>query len=77
MGYAVKPAKNLMDTPIYWVGEPMMRKAVRIGINIGLVATLSSTLNPSSKLIVDIAEELGKKVTINIYVKAKDCYFFS
>ena len=67
VGDAVELAKGLSNIPLYRIDEPMMCKAVEDGNRIGIIATLTSTLNPSGRLLSGIANERDKKVHINKY----------
>lgn len=68
VGDAAKTATKLTDIPIYRIDEPMMSEAVDIGNKIGLIATFPSTLDPSGRLIEEMAKKRNKKVIVNKYV---------
>lgn len=57
----------LVHIPILKIDKPMVEKAVRIGDVVGVVATLSSTLNPTKELILNEGRKKGKDIII------KDC----
>ena len=50
--------------PIVRIDEEMCREAVRKGKKIGVMATLSSTLNPTKNTIMRVARELNRQVTL-------------
>ncbi|MGQ9459397.1 MAG: aspartate/glutamate racemase family protein [Anaerolineae bacterium] len=60
----VDVAQRLVSIPVLKIDEAMVDKAVRIGRKIGVVATLSSTLNPTSALVRERARLLGKEVEV-------------
>lgn len=51
LGKAAEAGRELVETLVMRVDEPMARKAIEIGRRIGVVATLPSTLNPTVELI--------------------------
>jgi len=51
IGAAVEAAAALTHVPVLRVDQPMADKAVQLGRRIGVVATLSTTLNPTSDLV--------------------------
>lgn len=51
IGPAAEAARAFFDEPIYRVDEPMARAAVQSGPRIGVLATLSTTLDPTVSLI--------------------------
>lgn len=51
IGPAVEIAATLVDVPVLRVDQPMADKAVQMGSKIGVVATLSTTLDPTSDLV--------------------------
>lgn len=60
--YAAELARPLINTPIAQIDRPMMEQAVQTGTRIGMLATLSTTV-PSSERLLDIAAgEAGKKI---------------
>jgi len=52
IGPAVEAAAALTHVPVLRVDQPMADKAVQLGNRIGVVATLSTTLNPTSDLVI-------------------------
>jgi Asp/Glu/hydantoin racemase len=64
IGKAVEMAAELYDQPVLRVDRAMAEKAVATAKRIGVVATLSTTLNPTADLIRRVAAEQGKAVEI-------------
>ncbi|MGI8875666.1 MAG: aspartate/glutamate racemase family protein [Egibacteraceae bacterium] len=64
LGPAVDAARERSRVPLLRVDEPMARKAVRIGEKIGVVATLSTTLEPTVDLIQRVAADEGRSVEV-------------
>ena len=51
-----------VGVPIVRIDEEMCREAVRQSQRIGVMATLSSTLNPTKNTVLRVAREMGKEV---------------
>lgn len=66
VGEAVDLIRPLISIPIVKVDEAMAREAVRIGKKIAMVATVESTVGPSSRLIKKAAEEAGKEIELEV-----------
>jgi glutamate racemase len=64
IGPAVDDSKGFVDVPVLRIDEPMADEAVRIGARIGVVATLSTTLEPTAELVRRRAREAGKDVEV-------------
>jgi Asp/Glu/hydantoin racemase len=64
IGTAVETAATLVDVPVLRVDQPMADKAVQMGSKIGVVATLSTTLEPTSDLVRRRAILAGKKIDL-------------
>jgi Asp/Glu/hydantoin racemase len=64
IGPAVETAATLVDVPVLRVDQPMADKAVQMGSKIGVVATLSTTLEPTSDLVRRRAILIGKKIEL-------------
>ena len=62
IGPAVEFGAKLMTTPVLRVDQPMADQAVATGTRIGVVATLSTTLEPTADLIARRAEKAGKQI---------------
>ena len=68
IGPAVDASRDFLDVPVLRIDEPMADEAVRIGSRIGVVATLSSTLEPTAELVRRRAREAGKDVEVTARV---------
>jgi Asp/Glu/hydantoin racemase len=64
IGPAVEAAAGLSHVPVLRVDQPMADKAVQTGKKIGVVATLSTTLNPTSDLVRRRAIAAGKEIEL-------------
>jgi Asp/Glu/hydantoin racemase len=60
VGKAIDIARQLFDFPLLRVDEPMAQEAIRIGQRIGVLATLRTTLEPTTQLLKDTAAALGQ-----------------
>lgn len=59
IGPATSLAMPLFEIPVMRIDEPMARKAVESGKRIGVLATLSTTLEPTVQLLRDTAASMG------------------
>lgn len=64
LGPALDVAARSVHTPIVKIDEAMAMQAAREGTRIGVLATVPTTLGPTSDLISAKAEEIGRTVTI-------------
>lgn len=64
IGPAVEMAANLVKIPVLRVDQPMADKAVQMGKKIGVVATLPTTLEPTSDLVRRRAIVAGKEIEL-------------
>ena len=66
IGEAVTTAAGLFDFPVIRVDDAMAEKAVGIGPRIGVLATLRTTLEPTTALIRKVAAKLfpGRPITV-------------
>ena len=69
IGAAVEAASDLTQVPVLRVDQPMADQAVATGSRIGVIATLPTTLAPTSDLVQRRAAVAGK----NIQLKAVLC----
>lgn len=69
IGAAVEAAADLTQVPVLRVDQPMADQAVATGSRIGVIATLPTTLAPTSDLVRRRAAVAGK----NIQLKAVLC----
>jgi Asp/Glu/hydantoin racemase len=65
VGEFAEKANELLDIPVYRIDEAMVEKAVDIGKTISVFATLSTTLEPTVRLVQRKAELKGKRCVIN------------
>lgn len=64
IGPAVEISAPLTKVPVLRVDQPMADKAIQMGSNIGVVATLSTTLEPTSDLVSRRATLAGKEIKL-------------
>ena len=64
IGAAVEAAAALTGVPVLRVDQPMADLAVRTGKRIGVIATLSTTLQPTSDLVKRRAVVAGKEIEL-------------
>ena len=62
---AVDVARRLVSRPVLKIDEPMAEAAVKRGERIGIVATVATTLDPTSNLLRNKAVELGKSISLS------------
>ena len=65
IGAAVETAATLATVPVLRVDRPMADQAVATGRRIGIVATLSTTLEPTADLIQRRAAVAGQPIELN------------
>jgi Asp/Glu/hydantoin racemase len=64
IGAAVESSAPLTGVPVLRVDQPMADKAVQMGTKIGVVATLPTTLQPTSDLVRRRAIVAGKEIQL-------------
>ncbi len=64
IGAAVETAANLTQVPVLRVDQPMADQAVAMGSRIGVIATLPTTLAPTSDLVERRAAVAGKEIEL-------------
>ena len=64
IGAAVETAAQLTTVPVLRVDQPMADQAVRTGKRIGVIATLPTTLEPTSDLVKRRAAAAGKEIEL-------------
>jgi Asp/Glu/hydantoin racemase len=64
IGPAVEAAAPFAAVPVVRVDEPMADAAVRTGRRIGVIATLPTTLNPTTDLVRRRAARAGKQIEL-------------
>jgi Asp/Glu/hydantoin racemase len=61
IGRAVEAAAPLVDVPVLRVDQPMADKAAQMGKRLGVIATLSTTLDPTADLLRRRAAAQGRE----------------
>ena len=64
IGAAVETAATLSKVPVLRVDQPMADKAVQTGSRVGVIATLPTTLDPTTDLVKRRAAAAGKNVEV-------------
>jgi Asp/Glu/hydantoin racemase len=64
----VETARNMANIPVLKIDEAMINHALSIGNRIGVIATLSSTLGPTTDLIRQLAKSFRKQVKVNSFL---------
>lgn len=64
LGPSLDTAAQVVDIPVVKIDEEMARRAALGGPRVGVLATVPTTLDPTSNLIQSKATELGTTVTI-------------
>ncbi|HEX9046083.1 MAG TPA: aspartate/glutamate racemase family protein [Verrucomicrobiae bacterium] len=64
IGPAVEAGAKLIGVPVLRVDQPMADQAVAVGTRVGVIATLSTTLEPTADLIQRRAALAGKKIQL-------------
>ena len=64
IGAAVEASAPMTGVPVLRVDQPMADKAVQMGRRIGVIATLPTTLNPTSDLVRRRAKAAGKEIEL-------------
>ena len=64
VGPGVDTAKDSVEVPFLKVDEAMADRAVELGPRIGVIATLHTTLTPTSDLVRDRASAQGREVQV-------------
>lgn len=64
IGPAVPVARQVFDFPILRVDEAMAEEAVRLGSRIGVLATLSTTLEPTVNLLREVAAAHSRAIEV-------------
>jgi Asp/Glu/hydantoin racemase len=65
IGAAVEASAALTEVPVLRVDQPMADKAVQTGKRIGVIATLPTTLQPTSDLVRRRAGVAGKEIELS------------
>ena len=65
IGSAIEAGAALTDIPVLRVDQPMADLAVKMGSSIGVIATLPTTLQPTSDLVERRAKVAGKNISLH------------
>jgi aspartate/glutamate racemase len=68
VGEAAELLARVVEIPVVRIDEPMAQRAVESGSRIAVVATLATTLDPTSRLILRKAHESGRDISVKSYV---------
>ena len=63
IGRAVETSACLCPVPVLRVDQPMADQAVEVGTRIGVIATLTTTMDPTTDLVNRRAAAAGKEIT--------------
>src|SRR6185437_191600 len=64
LGPAVTLIQKMFDFPVIRVDEAMAEEAVRTGHRLGVMATLRTTLEPTTALLREKAAKAGRKIDL-------------
>jgi len=64
IGPCVEAMREALDIPVFRIDEPMAHAAVRCGPRCALLATVQSTVEPSTRLLQRAAEDEGVTVQV-------------
>lgn len=64
IGAAVEASAKLTNVPVLRVDQAMAEQAVQTGTRIGVIATLPTTLEPTSDLVRRMASKAGKEIDL-------------
>lgn len=65
VGEAAEVAAKMVSIPMVKIDERMAEEACKLGNRIGVVATVSTTMGPTVRLIQKSADKIGKKIKIS------------
>ncbi|MGH8024322.1 MAG: aspartate/glutamate racemase family protein [Limisphaerales bacterium] len=65
IGPAAEAAAKLIAVPVLRVDQPMADQAVRMGRRVGVIATLQTTLEPTTDLVRRRAKEAAKEIQLD------------
>lgn len=65
VGQAAEDAAKLIDVPVFRIDRPMAEKAVALTSDVGVLATVATTLGPTSELIERCGREAGKDMNVS------------
>jgi aspartate/glutamate racemase len=65
VGEVTKKIRSVLSIPVVRIDDVMVETAVQRGTKIGVAATLKTTLNPTSKLLLEKAQQAGKEIQLH------------
>ena len=65
LGPTIDPTRDTVEIPVIKIDDPMTRRAVELGRDIGVMATVPTTLGPTIDLIRENAAEMGKSIKVH------------
>ena len=68
VGGAAEDVSKLIDVPIFRIDLPMARKAAELSNDVGVMATVKTTLAPTSDLVERCGREAGKEMIVTQYL---------
>ncbi len=64
IGEVASMARSMIRIPLIKIDEPMARKAVVLSESIAVLATLPTTLQPTVRLVKNMADQAGRKIQV-------------
>jgi len=71
VGEATRIAREYVSIPVFNIDEPMAREAVRLGRQLGIVATVPTSPAATQRQLERAAQEAGVKITIKTALNEK------
>lgn len=68
VGRAAEEVSKLIDVPIFRIDLPMASKAAKLSDDVGVMATVRTTLDPTSDLVERCGKETGKSMSVTQYL---------
>jgi Asp/Glu/hydantoin racemase len=65
LGEITEVIRRVLGIPFLKIDEPMAQQAVRIGKRVAIVATADTTIGPSTRLLQQAADDIGKEIEIS------------
>ena len=65
LGPTIDPTRETVEIPVIKIDDPMTRRAVELGTDIGVIATVPTTLGPTIDLINENAASMGKAIKVH------------
>ncbi len=64
VGDVAEEATKWVDVPVIRIDTPMAEEACRAGPRVGVLATLTTTLDPTRRLLLDTAARVGARIVV-------------